>query len=192
MDGYLAPGVRETPSALEAAIIRQSWYLAGQHADAGLGGPSFANPSGQFGFVELAAAVQTGLANPPVGVLNGDFSAVNGSGAPTSWNTLGNVVTVGGNAVLNSVAGRLYTDLSQTFLVPGSASRLEFTLTSALLQHPAGRPGDAFEMALLNAVTTAPLFGQAILNISNGTSVSSLFDSATLAPIYEALYPNAA
>jgi ribose-phosphate pyrophosphokinase len=35
-------------------------------------------------------------------------------------------------------------------------------------------------------------FGQAILNISNGTSVSSLFDSGALAPIYEALYPHAA
>ena len=44
----------------------------------------------------------------------------------------------------------------------------------------------------IRIVPVAPLFGQAILNISNGTSVSSLFDSATLAPIYEALYPNAA
>jgi ribose-phosphate pyrophosphokinase len=41
-------------------------------------------------------------------------------------------------------------------------------------------------------VPVAPLFGQAILNIANGTSVSSLFDSATLEPIYEALYPTAA
>ncbi len=44
----------------------------------------------------------------------------------------------------------------------------------------------------IRIVPVAPLFGQAILNISNGTSVSSLFDSAILAPIYEALYPNAA
>ncbi len=44
----------------------------------------------------------------------------------------------------------------------------------------------------IRIVPVAPLFAQAILNISNGTSVSSLFDSATLAPVYEALYPNAA
>jgi len=44
----------------------------------------------------------------------------------------------------------------------------------------------------IRIVPVAPLFGQAILNISNGTSVSSLFDSGTLGPIYEALYPNAA
>lgn len=44
----------------------------------------------------------------------------------------------------------------------------------------------------IRVVPIAPLFGQAILNISNGTSVSSLFDSQTLGPIYEAFYPSAA
>jgi len=44
----------------------------------------------------------------------------------------------------------------------------------------------------IRIVPVAPLFGQAILNIANGTSVSSLFDSATLGPIYEAFYPDAA
>lgn len=38
-------------------------------------------------------------------------------------------------------------------------------------------------------VNTAPLFAQAILNIANGTSVSSLFDEASLKPLYEAYYP---
>jgi ribose-phosphate pyrophosphokinase len=44
----------------------------------------------------------------------------------------------------------------------------------------------------IRVVPVAPLFGQAILNIANGTSVSSLFGSDTLEPIYEALYPTAA
>lgn len=38
-------------------------------------------------------------------------------------------------------------------------------------------------------VPTAPLFAQAMMNIANGTSVSSLFDENTLAPIYEVFYP---
>ncbi len=42
--------------------------------------------------------------------------------------------------------------------------------------------------ANIRIVPTAPLFTQAILNIWNGTSVSSLFDDDTLGPIYEALY----
>ncbi|MEM8569911.1 MAG: ribose-phosphate pyrophosphokinase [Pseudomonadota bacterium] len=44
----------------------------------------------------------------------------------------------------------------------------------------------------IRVVPVAPLFGQAILNIAMGTSVSSLFGSETLEPIYEALYPSAA
>jgi ribose-phosphate pyrophosphokinase len=48
-------------------------------------------------------------------------------------------------------------------------------------------------MAVRNAaniriIPTAPMFAQAILNIWNGTSVSSLFDHQTLGPIYEAMY----
>ncbi|MEO1796918.1 MAG: ribose-phosphate pyrophosphokinase [Pseudomonadota bacterium] len=42
--------------------------------------------------------------------------------------------------------------------------------------------------ANIRIVPTAPIFGQAILNIWNGTSVSSLFDHDTLGPIYEGLY----
>ncbi|MEO0862961.1 MAG: ribose-phosphate pyrophosphokinase, partial [Pseudomonadota bacterium] len=41
----------------------------------------------------------------------------------------------------------------------------------------------------IRIVPTAPMFTQAILNIWNGTSVSSLFDTSTLEPIYEPLYP---
>ncbi len=40
----------------------------------------------------------------------------------------------------------------------------------------------------IRIVPTAPMFAQAILNTWNGTSVSSLFDNATLGPIYEGLY----
>jgi len=42
--------------------------------------------------------------------------------------------------------------------------------------------------ANIRIVPTAPIFAQAILNIWNGTSVSSLFDTETLGPIYEGLY----
>lgn len=40
----------------------------------------------------------------------------------------------------------------------------------------------------IRIVPTAPMFAQAILNIWNGTSVSSLFETNTLGPIYEGLY----
>jgi ribose-phosphate pyrophosphokinase len=40
----------------------------------------------------------------------------------------------------------------------------------------------------IRIVPTAPMFAQAIINIWNGTSVSSLFETETLGPIYEGLY----
>ncbi|MBC7147112.1 MAG: ribose-phosphate pyrophosphokinase [Thioclava marina] len=40
----------------------------------------------------------------------------------------------------------------------------------------------------LRIVPTAPMFAQAILNTWSGTSVSSLFETETLTPIYEGLY----
>lgn len=40
----------------------------------------------------------------------------------------------------------------------------------------------------IRIVPTAPMFAQAILNTWNGTSVSSLFETSTLVPIYEGMY----
>jgi ribose-phosphate pyrophosphokinase len=40
----------------------------------------------------------------------------------------------------------------------------------------------------IRIVPTAPMFAQAIVNIWNGTSVSSLFETTTLEPIYETHY----
>lgn len=42
----------------------------------------------------------------------------------------------------------------------------------------------------IRIVPTAPIFAQAILNISSGMSVSSLFDTGTLEPLYEWAYPS--
>lgn len=41
----------------------------------------------------------------------------------------------------------------------------------------------------IRVVSVAPLFAQAILNVKNDTSVSSLFDDEMLAPLYEVQYP---
>lgn len=44
------------------------------------------------------------------------------------------------------------------------------------------------EATNIRVVPTGPIFTQAIMNIWNGTSVSSLFEDETLTPIYETLY----
>ncbi|MDO5657484.1 MAG: ribose-phosphate pyrophosphokinase [Paracoccus sp. (in: a-proteobacteria)] len=50
------------------------------------------------------------------------------------------------------------------------------------------QPDTVREAANIRIVPTAPMFAQAIINIWNGTSVSSLFELDTLGPIYEGLY----
>jgi len=42
--------------------------------------------------------------------------------------------------------------------------------------------------ANIRVVSIAPLFAQSIINVGHDTSVSSLFEEETLAPIYEAFY----
>jgi ribose-phosphate pyrophosphokinase len=41
----------------------------------------------------------------------------------------------------------------------------------------------------IRILPTAPMFAQSILNIWSGTSVSSLFETETLEPIYEGQFP---
>lgn len=51
------------------------------------------------------------------------------------------------------------------------------------------QPEPVLETKNIRVVPVAPMFAQAILNISKGNSVSSLFGETTLHPIYEMLYP---
>ena len=63
------------------------------------------------------------------------------------------------------------------------------SLKSLVVTDSIAQPQPVKDCANIRIVPTAPMFTQAILNIWNGTSVSSLFDTETLEPIYEPLYP---
>ncbi|MGB3553968.1 MAG: ribose-phosphate pyrophosphokinase [Jannaschia sp.] len=65
-------------------------------------------------------------------------------------------------------------------------------LKSLVITDSIRQPEAVIDCANIRIVPTAPMLTQAILNIWNGTSVSSLFDTATLEPIYEPLYPGLA
>ncbi len=65
-----------------------------------------------------------------------------------------------------------------------TASQLESLVITDSIEHP-----PAVKAARnIRTVSVAPLFAQAILNVGNDTSVSSLFREDTLGPIYEAFY----
>jgi ribose-phosphate pyrophosphokinase len=65
-------------------------------------------------------------------------------------------------------------------------------LKSLVVTDSIGQPQPVQDCPNIRIVPIAPLLTQAILNTWNGTSVSSLFDTATLEPIYEPLYPGLA
>ena len=74
----------------------------------------------------------------------------------TGSTTLGN-----GVAVLKEDPN-VFTGLSQTFTIPGGATKLQFTIKNAHLVANGPNPPDAFEAALLDANTGAPLGGSAV------------------------------
>ncbi|MBB5514101.1 ribose-phosphate pyrophosphokinase [Rubricella aquisinus] len=62
-------------------------------------------------------------------------------------------------------------------------------LKSLVVTDSIEQPAPVVKAKNIRIVPVAPMLAQAILNISNGTSVSSLFGEKTLSPIYEAFYP---
>ncbi|MGR3320716.1 MAG: ribose-phosphate pyrophosphokinase [Pseudooceanicola sp.] len=61
-------------------------------------------------------------------------------------------------------------------------------MKSLVITDSIAAPGPVKAAPNIRIVPTAPMFAQAILNIWNGTSVSSLFEHATLEPIYEGFF----
>ncbi|MEM6489211.1 MAG: ribose-phosphate pyrophosphokinase [Pseudomonadota bacterium] len=73
-----------------------------------------------------------------------------------------------------------------TSRLTGSALE-ELVITDTLKPRP-----DVLTCGKIRVVPMAPLLGQAVLNVSEGTSVSSLFQEETVAPIYEGYFRSAA
>jgi len=65
-----------------------------------------------------------------------------------------------------------------------TASQLKTLVITDTIQ----APKEVKETPNVRIIPTAPIFAQAIMNIWNGTSVSSLFEDRSLTPIYESLY----
>ena len=70
-----------------------------------------------------------------------------------------------------------------------AVERVENSVMKSLVITDTIRPSEAVRgSARIRVVPVAPLLAQALLNISRGTSVSSLFDHEMLIPIYDGLY----
>jgi ribose-phosphate pyrophosphokinase len=90
-------------------------------------------------------------------------------------------------------ASEVHAYITHGVLSGPAIGRVSNSIMKSLVITDSIQPIDAVLAARnIRIIPIAPLFAQAISNIANGTSVSSLFASDTLEPIYEAYYPTAA
>ncbi|MGZ9811210.1 ribose-phosphate pyrophosphokinase [Pseudoroseicyclus sp. H15] len=86
-------------------------------------------------------------------------------------------------------ASEVHAYISHGVLSGPAVERIEKSVMKSLVITDSIAPTEAVAACPnIRIVPTAPMFAQAILNIWNGTSVSSLFDHETLTPIYEGMY----
>jgi ribose-phosphate pyrophosphokinase len=89
-------------------------------------------------------------------------------------------------------ATEVHSYITHGVLSGPAVERVEKSVMKSLVITDSIEPTEAVKKARnIRIVPTAPMFAQAILNIWNGTSVSSLFEVETLSPIYEGMYTRA-
>ncbi|RJK97322.1 ribose-phosphate pyrophosphokinase [Paracoccus aestuarii] len=91
--------------------------------------------------------------------------------------------------LVDNGATEVHSYISHGVLSGPAVERVEKSVMKSLVITDSIQPTEAVKAASnIRIVPTAPMFAQAVLNIWNGTSVSSLFETDTLLPIYEGLY----
>ncbi len=91
--------------------------------------------------------------------------------------------------LMENGANEVHSYITHGVLSGPAVERIEKSMMKALVITDSIEPTEAARKAKnIRIVPTAPMFAQAIINIWNGTSVSSLFETETLGPIYEGMY----
>lgn len=91
--------------------------------------------------------------------------------------------------LMENGAKEVHSYISHGVMSGPAVERVSKSTMKSLVITDSIRPTEAVKSCPnIRIVPTAPIFAQAILNIWHGTSVSSLFDDATLLPIYESMY----
>ena len=92
--------------------------------------------------------------------------------------------------LINKGAREVHAYISHGVLSDPAIERIEkSSLSSLVVTDSISIISKIKKSTKIRIVPTAPLFAQALLNIANGNSVSSLFDSERLRPIYKPYYP---
>ncbi|WP_284163424.1 ribose-phosphate pyrophosphokinase [Frigidibacter sp. SD6-1] len=91
--------------------------------------------------------------------------------------------------LMEAGAKEVHSYITHGVLSGPAVERIEKSVMKSLVITDSIQPTDPVKKARnIRIVPTAPMFAQAIMNIWNGTSVSSLFEVETLTPIYEGMY----
>ena len=94
--------------------------------------------------------------------------------------------------LIENGATEVHSYITHGVLSGPAVERVQNSVMKSLVITDSIEPTDKVKAATnIRIVPTAPIFAQAILNIWNGTSVSSLFETDTLVPIYEGMYQRA-
>lgn len=92
--------------------------------------------------------------------------------------------------LMEAGATEVHSYITHGVLSGPAVDRVQNSVMKSLVITDSIAPTEAVKGARnIRIVSTAPIFAQAILNIWGGLSVSSLFETDTLVPIYEGLYP---
>ena len=93
--------------------------------------------------------------------------------------------------LMEAGATEVHSYITHGVLSGPAVERVEKSVMKSLVITDSIEPTEAVKKAKnIRIVPTAPMFAQAILNIWGGMSASSLFETDTLLPIYESLYPD--
>lgn len=91
--------------------------------------------------------------------------------------------------LIENGASEVHSYITHGVLSGPAVERITNSVMKSLVITDSIAPSEAVKACKnIRIVPTAPMFAQAILNIWNGTSVSSLFETSTLVPIYEGMY----
>ncbi len=92
--------------------------------------------------------------------------------------------------LMEAGATEVHSYITHGVLSGPAVERITNSVMKSLVITDSIAPTDAVKACKnIRIVPTAPMFAQAVLNIWGGMSVSSLFETETLVPIYESLYP---
>jgi hypothetical protein len=183
MNNTLAPGVRKLPSLLNLQIINAIRGINTAIPQR----PT--NPSPQPFFLPVTSTNWKSTSYQPItpststslaplraillaDITNGNFNETDTTKPEYGWTTRGAATILNSQAVLTEDSP-LLSNFSQSFIIPEGAKYLQFTLKNTTLgANTPTAPGDAFEVALLNANTK-----QSLLNTVTGlTQTDSLLN----------------